>query len=64
YWQGPLKLIAGPERIETAWWDGQWFARDYFIASDEQAALYWIYRSRQDASGQARLQWFIQGCFG
>lgn len=64
YWQGPLKLIAGPERIETAWWDGQWFARDYFIASDEQAALYWIYRSRQDASGEARLQWFIQGCFG
>lgn len=64
YWQGPLKLIAGPERIETAWWDGQWFARDYFIAADTNDVLYWIYRSRQPASEQTCFDWFVQGCFG
>ena len=64
YWKGPLKLIAGPERIETAWWDGQWFARDYFIAADMHDVLYWIYRSRQPAAEQACYEWFVQGCFG
>jgi protein ImuB len=64
YWQGPLALIAGPERIETAWWEGEWFARDYFIAADQDHVLYWIYRSRPSTSEQSSLQWFIQGCFG
>lgn len=64
YWHGPLALIAGPERIETAWWEGQWFARDYFIASDQRHVLYWIYRNRQHDPASTSLQWFIQGCFG
>ena len=29
---GPLKLLAGPERIESGWWDGSDVARDYFVA--------------------------------
>ncbi|NCW25133.1 MAG: DNA polymerase Y family protein [Betaproteobacteria bacterium] len=64
YWQGPLALVAGPERIETAWWEGEWFARDYFIAADQDHVLYWIYRSRPSTSEQNSYQWFIQGCFG
>lgn len=64
YWHGPLALVAGPERIETAWWEGQWFARDYFIASDQHHVLYWIYRNRQHDPASTSLQWFIQGCFG
>ncbi|MEY3184379.1 MAG: hypothetical protein RLZZ613_1067 [Pseudomonadota bacterium] len=64
YWHGPLALVAGPERIETAWWEGQWFARDYFIASDQRHVLYWIYRNRQHDPASTSLQWFIQGCFG
>mgnify|MGYP000057601428 FL=1 len=29
---GPLTLLAGPERIESGWWDGGDVKRDYFIA--------------------------------
>ena len=64
YWQGPLSIVAGPERIETGWWEGQWFARDYFIASDQNDVLYWLYRNRHSTLDQASHQWFIQGCFG
>jgi len=64
YWQGPLSIVAGPERIETGWWEGQWFARDYFIASDQDDVLYWLYRNRHSTLDQASHQWFIQGCFG
>jgi protein ImuB len=30
----PLKLLAGPERIESGWWDDAMIARDYFIAEN------------------------------
>lgn len=56
-----LRLIRGPERIESGWWDGTGNEqRDYFIAQDPQFARYWIYRQR--ASLQAR--WFLHGLFG
>ena len=29
----PLQLLAGPERIESGWWDDELAARDYFIAA-------------------------------
>ena len=61
YWNGPLALLAGPERIETGWWDDHLVERDYFIAQTEQAAWVWIFRTRptQGDSG-----WFLQGVFG
>lgn len=63
YHHGPLALLAGPERIESGWWDGRLVQRDYFIASDEGDALLWIYRERVP-DAQARHGWFIQGRFG
>jgi protein ImuB len=59
---GPLQLLAGPERIESGWWDGTPALRDYFIARTGDAALVWIYRARlpgSDAGG-----WFLHGRFG
>lgn len=59
--EGPLTLLAGPERIESGWWDGNDVARDYFIAQDPSEALLWIYRERrapEQGSG-----WFLQGVF-
>ena len=45
---GPLKLLAGPERIESGWWDGGDVARDYFVAADAPTrALVWVYRERR-----------------
>jgi protein ImuB len=60
---GPLMLLAGPERIETGWWDGNLVQRDYFIAADDDGLLLWIYRERP---GQARTDggWFLQGRYG
>jgi protein ImuB len=48
-------LLAGPERIEAGWWDGEDVVRDYFIARTRAASLAWIYR----APGG----WFLHGLF-
>jgi protein ImuB len=63
YWNGPLTLLAGPERIESGWWDGRPVQRDYFIAADEAGALLWLYRERLPDT-ESRLGWFVQGRFG
>ena len=55
---GPLKLLAGPERIESGWWDGADVARDYFIARADDEALLWIYRERSPAGA-----WYLHGIF-
>jgi protein ImuB len=72
----PLAVLAGPERLEAGWWDGEPIARDYFIAQAHDGALVWIYRSRlpgaddddTDApspTGPSRGGgWFLQGRFG
>ena len=63
WWRSALTLLAGPERIEGGWWDAALVQRDYFIAEDEDHALYWIYRERM-APDDARRGWFVQGRFG
>jgi protein ImuB len=50
-------LLAGPERIETGWWDGAEARRDYFIARTPDASLVWVYRVRSDGG------WFLHGIF-
>ena len=50
-----MKLLSGPERIESGWWDEREIGRDYFIGRDAQGAEVWLYRDRGG-------QWFVQGC--
>ena len=57
---GPLALLAGPERIESGWWDGHDAARDYFVARAKTESLLWIYRER----GLAQGHWYLHGIFG
>ncbi len=57
---GPLRLLAGPERIEAGWWESnndQAAQRDYFIASSMQEELLWIFRTPDH-------HWFLHGVFG
>lgn len=54
----PLSLLAGPERIEAGWWDGQHVARDYFVARNQAQSLLWIYRERNVAA-----HWYVHGFF-
>lgn len=55
---GPLKLQAERERIETGWWDGKPVGRDYFVASNPAGAKLWVYR---ELAGNR--EWFLHGIF-
>ena len=57
--EGDFSLLAGPERIETGWWDGAEAKRDYFIARTGERSLAWIYRER----GARTEGWFLHGYF-
>jgi protein ImuB len=56
--QGALALVAGPERIETGWWDGEPVSRDYYVAANPAGETYWIYRERRDPAA-----WYLHGVF-
>ena len=58
--EGEFTLLAGPERIESGWWDGAEARRDYFIARTGEASLAWVYRER---GAQAGGGWFLHGLF-
>lgn len=60
----PLRLLAGPERIESGWWDAALAARDYFVAQAADGALVWLYRARLPGPDEAGGGWFLQGRFG
>ncbi|HYL89081.1 MAG TPA: DNA polymerase Y family protein [Burkholderiales bacterium] len=49
-----LALVAGPERIDCGWWDGDEARRDYFVAQLGRA-LAWVYREEG--------QWYVHGFF-
>jgi protein ImuB len=73
YYQGPLKLIQGPERLEssvlvdaapslfetTPETAPEPMARDYFIAWNAHAGLLWVFRERlAEQPG-----WYLHGMF-
>ena len=55
---GALSLLAGPERIETGWWDGRPVARDYFVAKNPQQEICWIFRDYRLGK-----KWYLHGYF-
>ncbi len=61
-YQGRLRLLAGPHRIEAGWWDDTPTARDYYLASSERAGLLWVFRERHP-SHQAGSPWYLHGLF-
>ncbi|WP_313075053.1 DNA polymerase Y family protein [Melaminivora sp.] len=62
----PLRLLAGPERLETGWWEeqaedvkggqGGLARRDYFIARG-RAGWVWVFRDQADGA------WYLQGVY-
>lgn len=69
HYQGALTLLAGPQRIEAGWLEGDPHCalRDYFIARSPGAGLVWVYRERLHSPGapgpQAGLGWYLHGFF-
>ena len=61
----PLQLLAGPERLETGWWEsGGLVLRDYFIAQLPGGALVWVFRQRvPGADADAAAGWCLHGLF-
>jgi len=56
FYEGPLRLRAGPERIETDWWSSP-LRRDYFVAETQDQRLVWVFRNPSH-------EWFLHGLFG
>ena len=56
---GPLRLIDGPERLETGWWDEDGIARDYYTAVNPQGMRLWVFRNRSRSA-----DWYLHGFFG
>lgn len=61
WYHGALSLIAGPQRLESGWWEAPNPAqpgapratlRDYFVASSPQAGLVWVFRERLPAAAR------------
>lgn len=53
--EGEFTPLAGPERIESGWWDGDDAKRDYFVARLADASLAWVYREAGE--------WYLHGFF-
>jgi protein ImuB len=57
------KILQGPERIESGWWDGKGVARDYYIAlqssgaRQSHGARLWVFQERQSK------RWYVHGIF-
>jgi len=71
WYQGPLRSLIGPQRLEAGWWGdkaedegGHPAVRDYYVAESPEAGLVWVFRERPSgcfASGDVR--WFLQGLY-
>lgn len=57
-YNGALTLLAGPERIDTGWWDNKPVARDYFVAINPQQEVCWIFRDYRQGK-----RWYLHGFF-
>jgi len=71
-YEGPLTLLAGPQRLEAGWLDGDAHCalRDYYVARSAIAGLVWVYCERlsrpgADASAATRkvARWYLHGLF-
>lgn len=56
--QGAVRVLAGPERIETGWWDGGDVRRDYFLVETRTGQRGWAYQPVGDEGGLWLQGWF------
>jgi protein ImuB len=53
-----LRVIAGPERLESGWWDGDDVRRDYYVVETGRGQRAWAY-----LPAGAREGWLMHGWF-
>lgn len=52
------RILKGPERIESGWWDGKDCRRDYFVVRDSSGSTLWAFHEYKPHPG-----WYLQGLF-
>ncbi|MHC1481360.1 Y-family DNA polymerase [Frateuria aurantia] len=58
-WRGtPPRILAGPERLETGWWDGAAVQRDYYLVESGQGQRAWAFCPPGETTG-----WMLHGWF-
>lgn len=62
---GVLELLAGPQRLEAGWLEGQdgCALRDYYVARSSHAGLVWVYCDRLGTQGTPGPHWYLHGIF-
>ena len=43
--EASLRILAGPERIESGWWDGGDVRRDYYLIETRDGRRGWAFRT-------------------
>ncbi|MEO8670875.1 MAG: DNA polymerase Y family protein [Tahibacter sp.] len=56
--QPPVEILAGPERIESGWWDGQDARRDYYVVRSLEGQRVWAFLPVGTQHG-----WMLHGWF-
>jgi len=54
----PPQLLAGPERIESGWWDGEDTRRDYYVVETRDGQRAWAFAASNECDG-----WMLHGWF-
>ena len=54
-----LQILAGPERIESGWWDGGDMRRDYYLVQTSLGQRAWAFRPAGETEGA----WMLHGWF-
>ncbi len=52
------RILTGPERIESGWWDGKDCRRDYFVVRDSEGSTLWAFHEYKPHPG-----WYLHGLF-
>jgi protein ImuB len=52
------RILTGPERIESGWWDGRDCRRDYFVVRDSNGSTLWAFHEYKPHPG-----WYLHGLF-
>lgn len=56
--EASLRILAGPERIESGWWDGNDVRRDYYLVETRTGQRGWAFRSVTDGGPLLLHGWF------
>ncbi len=53
-----LRIVSGPERLESGWWDGEDARRDYYVLETAQGQRAWAFAPPGEQGG-----WMLHGWF-